>query len=188
MNILSIIILALIAVFLASGIERLLRQYQRKLKDDCSRINVAQDALKRQRDLIDRVMDDRSIPPSIKAFVVEVSAIIPDREMAYKLATWFEAGMPSPPGSEKADAEADQLFDNLRSLSKSNQEAFELVTSALRGALVTTMLQWPVTARCMQRLYYKLAVETTTEVAKSAASVHRAARLHHWADTEPLAA
>lgn len=169
MTILNAIITATFAIAVAAILERLLRQYHRKLKDDCSRIEVAQNALAAQKQLIDRILDSDSIPFSVKNFVLDVSEIIPDQEMAYDLAKWIENGMPEPHSNEKTDQEADELFDDLRALRTSNLEAFELAMSGLRGALITTMLQWPTTARCMQRMAYKLAVESTNEVAKSAA-------------------
>ena len=183
MTILEAISTAIVAMVFAVALERLLRQYYRKLKDDCSRIEAAQNALTAQKQLIDRILDNENISLSVKNFVIELSEIVPDQDMGYRFAKWIESGMPEPKSDEKADKEADELFDDLRRLRTSNPEAFELTTSALRGALITTMLQWPATARCMQRMSYKLAVELTNEVAKSAA------RFNHWKDAgQPLAA
>jgi hypothetical protein len=178
-------IAALFAILLAVLLERLLRQYYRKLKDDCSRIEAAQNALKSQKQLVDHILDNEAISLSIKTFVIELSEVIPEQKMAYRIAEWTKHGMPETKVDEKIEKEADELFDELRLLSKSNQEAFELVVSAFRGAFVTTMLQWPTTARCMQRLSYKIAVESNSEVAKSAAAVHRASRVNHWIDPLP---
>jgi hypothetical protein len=182
MNIFGASIIAFAAILLAAALERLLRQYHRKLIDDCTRIEAAQTALKEQQQRIDNIIGHKIIPSAVKIFVVELSEVIPNKKIAYKVAEWIDAGMPH--DNDEADDETDRFFDDLRTLSKSNQEAFELVTSALRGAFVTMMLQWPATTRCMQRLAYKLAVESTSEVAKSAIAVRRAARHHHWIDTD----
>lgn len=174
-------IAVIVAVVIAASLGRLLRQYLLRLKDDCSRIEAARAALKAQKQWLDRVLDSHIIPESVKKFIVEVSEVVPDRDMAYRLAQWMEDGMPEPKTNK--NEEPDELFDDLRNLRSSHPEAFELAVSALRGAIITIMLQWPATARCLQRMSYKLAVESSTEVAKSAA------RFHHWADPrQPLAA
>jgi hypothetical protein len=174
---------AIIAVALAAILERLLRQYLRKLRDDCARMDAALKALKDQQTLLNRIIDHENIAPAIKLFVVELSGVIPERNTALRMAEWIKNGMPFR-SDEDQDLEADKFFEDLRLLNKSDPDAFELVVGALRGAFVTMMLQWPTTTRAMQQLAYKLAVESTTQVAKSAAAVHRAARVHHWIDTD----
>jgi hypothetical protein len=62
-----------------------LRQYQRKLKDDCARIETAQSALKEQH-LIDCVLNNERIAARLKTFVIEASEVIPSQKIAYKLA------------------------------------------------------------------------------------------------------
>jgi hypothetical protein len=184
MTTIQIIATVLAAVATAVIFERLLRQYLRKLRDDCARMDVAHKALKDQQSLLDRIVGHKSIAPATKLFVVELSGVIPQQKTALRMAEWIKDGMPSRNNDEKEDQEADQFFEELRALNKSDPDAFELVVGALRGAFVTMMLQWPTTARAMQMLAHKLAVESTTQVAKSAAAVHRAARFHHWIDTD----
>ncbi|MGB6659016.1 MAG: hypothetical protein WBE90_07960 [Xanthobacteraceae bacterium] len=189
MTVLNAAMIAVVAVLIAATVERLMRQYRRKLTDDCSRIEAAKTALIEQQRLIDRIIVHKNISENIKAFVLEVSGVIPSQKMAYKVAAWINDGMPDVVDKDSDEAkETNAFFDNLRSLRQSDQEAFELINSALRGAFVTMMLQWPTTARCLQRLYYKFAVESTTEVVKSAAAVQHAARHKHWVDAEPIAA
>jgi hypothetical protein len=177
------VVVALVSIIIATALGRLLRHYLRRLQDDSSRIDAARAALKAQKQWIDRILDSDIIANSIKTFVLDLSEVVPDHAMAYRLAKWMESGMPEPDTDKRTNDEADELFNDLRNLRSSHPEAFELAVGGMRGAIVTIMLQWPATARCMQRISYKLAVESSTEVAKSAA------RFQHWADTRrPLAA
>lgn len=172
----------LAAAFVAVIAERLLRQYIRKLRDDCTRIEAARSALVDQQHLIDRVIKSESVPESVKAFVIDLSAIVPDREIAHSIADWINQGMPD--GDDEPASETDAFFGSLRSLRKTDPDAFDLTIGTMRGAFVTMMLQWPSTARTMQRLAHRLAAESATEVVKSAAAVHRAASTHHWISTD----
>jgi hypothetical protein len=188
MSILAAICIAMIGTLVAAALERLLRQYHRKLKDDCGRINAAKSALEDQERIIDRILDRKTIPENIRTFVVEVAEIIPSQESAYRLAAWVDSGMPNVDNEPENETELNEFYDNLRTLRQVDEEGFELVNIALRGSFVTTMLQWPTTARSLQRLYYKFAVESSQDVVKSAAAVHRAARHEHWSDPTPQAA
>ncbi|WP_453952723.1 hypothetical protein [Bradyrhizobium sp. USDA 377] len=174
-----ILVLAL-GIVIAVGIERLLNQYSKRLKEDCLRMAAARDALEQQKRLVDAVLDNDHIPYAIKSFVIDVSSLIPEQAAAMKIADWVERG-----GSARSvdpDAEEDAIFDSLRELNKSHPEAFEIVVSSLRAAFVTTMLQWPSTAAMLVKYAHRISSESTSEVTASAAAVQRAARSNHWMD------
>lgn len=181
MAIFQTIVVVATGMGLAVAFERLIRQYSKRLKDDCLRMSASQEALARQRRLVDAVVENPSIPFSVKTFVVDVSSVIPEQTVALKIADWVDEDMP-PHRSAGTDSETDAIFDSLRELNRSHPEAFELVVSSLRGAFVTTLIQWPATAAALLKFAHQIYSESTTEVTASAAAVHRAAKSNHWMD------
>ncbi|WP_141340908.1 hypothetical protein [Bradyrhizobium sp. USDA 3458] len=164
----------------AVALERLLRQYCKRLRDDNARMIAARDALVEQQRLADAVADDPVIPYAVKCFVLDMSFLASERAVAEKLADWIDAGMPA--NVAQSPDEVIPIFDQLRELNRSHPQAFEAVTGALRGAMIAAVVQWPSTAAKLFRAAHRISAESTTEVAASAVAVHRAAKTNHWLD------
>src|SRR5258708_313795 len=165
------VLAVIVATLTAVGVRNLLIQFHRRLIDDQLRLKSAMAGLDLQKAELQYLLESRHVQKSVKKFLVEISALIVDRNFARRVADWVEAGCP-----DQAGASSTSLFRMLVRLRVTEPRLFETIGRAIRGAIVTMRFQWPETHKCRLIVSHRMVTDDAAQAFALAVGVWMIAR------------
>jgi hypothetical protein len=129
---------------------------------------VATTALRQNREALDSLLSREALPPLLRQFVMQFAQMITERSHALGFVRFLGRTPPSP--AEPLSPEFEAAFQELENRDRASAE---LLSTFVRTGAVAMTMQWPETARMIERHMLAFAASDHSSTVSAAAAVRR---------------